>query len=178
MTQESPDYEQLLVELKDKNYLLTVKPFAEEIDVDGLVQIDYSNIFGEILTFPVLFNRIGLLKAEVNNLVALEKFDCDVLFAQLSEEHSKRIVASGEKATEKKVNDAVLLDVRYITKKKQHLKYVKQAEQIDSLYWSAKSKDGKLDKLTDKLRPEEFSLELLQDVVNGVMIKKVKKLID
>lgn len=170
--------DELLVELENKTYLLKVDSFEQEIDVDEIVKIDYSNILGEVLTFPVLFNRIGLLRAEVTNLVALEKFDVEVLHAQLSQEYAKKIVSSGDKVTEKKVTDSVLLDTRYIAKKKNYLKLVKHQEYIDSLYWSAKSKDGKLDKLTDKLRPEEFSSELLEDTVNGVLIKKVNKLIE
>jgi hypothetical protein len=39
------------------------------------------------------------------------------------------------------------------------------------LYWSAKSKDSKLDKLSDKLRPEEFERELVEDTINGIVIK-------
>jgi hypothetical protein len=71
-----------------------------------------------------------------------------------------------------------LLDNRYIVKKKNYLKVVKQQDYVDSLYWSAKSKDGKLDKLTDRLRPEEFNTEILTERINGVLIKKSKNLIN
>ena len=172
------EQEKLLIEFGEKSYLLSMTPFSEEINIDEILKIDYANIFGEILTFPVLFNRIGLLKAEVDNIVAIEKFNLEVFHAQLSEEYSKQIIARNEKATEKKVTDAVLLDSNYISSKKVYFKLLRQQSQIDSLYWSAKSKDNELDKLTDKLRPEEFNMELLEDTVNGVLIKEKKKLIN
>jgi len=48
---------------------------------------------------------------------------------------------------------------------------------VNTLYWSAKSKDNKLDKMTDKLRPEEFQSEILDGTINGVVIKTSEKLI-
>ena len=82
------EQEKLLIEFGEKSYLLSMTPFSEEINIDEILKIDYANIFGEILTFPVLFNRIGLLKAEVDNIVAIEKFNLEVFHAQLSVEYS------------------------------------------------------------------------------------------
>lgn len=169
--------EKFTIELGGKCYLLRVRPFETEIEIDEIVKIDYSNLVGEILTFPVLFNRVGLLKAEVENIEALEKFDLDVFYAQLLKEYRKTLVSSGTKVTISEIESSVLLDTRYIAKKKAYLNLIKQKEYITSLYWSAKSKDEKLNKLSDKLRPEEFSSELLEDTVNGVFIKRVNKLL-
>ena len=173
MRQSSLDPELLILEFSGKTYTLKLQSFEHEVDVDEVLKIDYSNIMGELLTFPVLFNRIGILKAEIDNLTEEEKFDTKVLEAQLSEEYRKKILAEGSKATAAEVENRVIQDKRYQVKKKNLFTLQRNQSILDSLYWSAKSKDDKLNKMTDKLRPEEFSKELLEDTVNGVLIKQV-----
>lgn len=175
MKQPSGNFEQLIIELKDKMITLNILPFDTDIDVDDIIKIDYHNIVGEILTFNVLFNRISNLKAEQQSIVSHSEMDIDVLEAQLYEEYKKKGV--GEKSTVKDIEAAVTRDIRLTTKKKMHFERVKGLAYLDSLYWSAQNKCGLLKVLSDKLRPEEFSGELLSDTINGVMIKASQKLI-
>lgn len=169
-------FEQLVVELKDKTIILKVLPFDPDINVDEILRIDYHNIMGEILTFQVIFNRIGNIKAEMQNIVSRAKLDLEVFEAQLYEEYKNKLAASG-KATVKDIEAAILRDHRLSIKKKDFFEKVKNFEYCDSLYWSAQNKSSALLKMADKLRPEEFSGELLQDIVNGVMIKQSRKAI-
>lgn len=176
--QQEEQFEEIVIELKHKMVVLKTLPFDTDIDVDSILRIDHSNIVGEILTFGVLYNRIGNLKAEMENIVAVSKVDLEAYESQLLFEKRKAIVAEGEKPTESTVDARIKNDPRYIAKKKLHLETVKNLGYLESIYWAAQAKIGLLRSLSDKLRPEEFSGEIISDTINGVMIKASKKLID
>ena len=53
----------------------------------------------------------------------------------------------------------------------------KQRDIINSLYWAVKSKDDKLNRLTDKIRPEEFEKEIVESEINGIIIRIQNKAI-
>lgn len=169
--------EALTIELKNKMIVLRTLPFDTDIDVDEVLKIDYHNLVGEILTFPVLLNRIANLKAEMQNLVNEGEVDVRVFEAQLTEEKRKDITNKGGKGTVGEIEAAVRLDSRYRLKKNDFYSKQKNLDYLDSLYWAAQSKMTLLNKISDKIRPEEFEQELLEDVVNGVMIKATKKAI-
>lgn len=176
-TKKEEQFEELVIELKDKMVILKVLPFDTDIRVDEILKIDYHNIVGEILTFTVLFNRIANLKEEQQNIVSNSKMDLEAYEAQLFFEKKKKLLADGEKATEAAIEALIKNDPNYTAKKRLYFETVKNLGYLDSLYWAAQNKCGLLKVLSDKLRPEEFSTELLQDTVNGVMIKATKKAI-
>jgi len=173
----------LVVEFGNKIYALKIQDFDTDIDVEAILNIDYSNLLGEILTFPVLFNRIGNLRAEYESLVKTSQFDLEVLRAETKARIRKAettIIDDGKGKTKivsptvDELESRVLVDAAYKIAKKNLITLEKNFSKIESIYWSAKSKDGKLDKLTDRMKPEEFSMDILQDTCNGVSIKKTK----
>jgi hypothetical protein len=168
----------IVIELASKMVILQIGELGIDVNVEELLKIDYGNILGEILTFPVAFNRIGNLKAEIENQRSVAKLDLEVFEAQLTESYQKTLAAKADKKpTIKDVETAVLRDVNFITKKKAFFEIEKHAAYIDSLYWAARSKDDKLHKLTEKIRPDEFEKEILEGQVNGILIKCTKKAI-
>lgn len=171
---------QVVIELKNgKMAVLVIQEFNSELEVDDVLRIDYSNIMGEILTFPLMFNRIANFKAEMENIVAEGRLDMDVFEAQLTEEYRKKLVASNSgRVTVGEIESAVKLDQRYTVKKKYFFKLQKDLSYIEALYWGAQSKDTKLNRLIDKLRPEEFEKDLLEDTINGVAIKIQRRVIN
>ena len=172
------DQEKVVIELQNgKMAILVIQPLNSEMEVDDLLRIDYGNIMGEILTWPLMYNRISNLRAEQESIVSQVKMDTDIFEAQLMEEHRKRLTATGNKFTVGEVETAVKLDTRYSIKRKGLFKVQKNFAYLDALYWSAQSKDQKLNKMIDKMRPEEFEKELLEDTINGVMIKLSRKVI-
>jgi hypothetical protein len=175
--QQEAQFEDIVIELKNKMVILKIQPFDTDVDVDEILKIDYHNIMGEILTFNVIFNRIANLKAEQENIVAYSKVDLEIFEAQLYEEKKKDLLKTNEKATETSIDNSIKRDARYAIKKKAHFDKVKSLGYLDSLYWAAQNKSGLLRSLSDKLKPEEFMGELLNDTINGVMIKATKKLI-
>lgn len=171
------DFEQVVIELKEKIIVLQILPFDTDIDVSDILKIDYHNIVGEILTFTTIFNRIANLKAEQEAIVKLSKMDLEAYEAQLYAEKRKEIVKTEGKATETQIDNAIKSDAGYKAKKTLHINREKDLGYLDSLYWAAQNKSGLLRSLSDKLKPEEFAGELLEDTINGVMIKASKKLI-
>lgn len=171
------DQEKIVIELKNKMVVLNVLPFDTDIQVDDLLKIDYSNLIGEILTFPVLLNRIMNLKAEMSNIVKDSKIDLDVFEANLSEQKRKLLTSGGQKVTVGEVANAVTMDATFISKQKMHYERERNLDYLDALYWSAQSKSKLLEKISDKIRPSEFEGELLTDTINGVAIKMAKKAI-
>lgn len=177
MKRYEEQFEEIVIELKDKMVILRIKNFDTDIDTDEILKIDYHNVCGEILTWNVLFNRIANLKSEQENIVKHSDFDLKAAEAQFYEEHKKKLVSEGEKATEKALEMAIIRDPRYVAKKKLHFEKQKNLSHLENLYWSAQNKCSLLRSLSDKLRPEEFMGELLTDTVNGVLIKCTSKAI-
>jgi hypothetical protein len=143
--------EKIVIQLRTKVAVLIVRPFDGEIDVEDLIKIDYSNLYGEVLTFPVAFNRIANLKADAANLVAHSKSDLDIFEATLYEEHRKKMAATEKRPTREDIKSAVLVDPRWKLKLHGHIENQKYFDYCDALYWSAQSKDTKLNKLIDRL---------------------------
>lgn len=170
--------EKVVIELKNgKMAVLVIQPFNTELEVDDILRIDYSNIMGEILTFPLMFNRVANFKAEMENAVSEAKLDVEVFEAQLFEEYKKSLVAKEEKPTEANIKAAIQRDPRYSIKKKWYFKIQRDLAYMDSLYWACQSKDTKLNRFSEKIRPEDFERELLEDTINGIQIKITKSLI-
>lgn len=163
--------ETLTLEFKDKIVKLQwVGLGSEPLDVDEILQIDMNNILMDIITFPVLFNRINNIKADIDFLLRETQLDCTIFEAELYKKHKKALMGNGEKATEGSIDTAVKLDAGYRAKKMQVINVQKQADMIDGLYWSAKSKEKKLDTISAKIKPEEFEGEILKEATNKALI--------
>ena len=48
-----------VIHLNDKPIVLIYGDLDEEINVDEITKIDYSNLYGESVTISVILNRIG-----------------------------------------------------------------------------------------------------------------------
>lgn len=159
--------ERTIIHLKTKSLVLVIKDFgSSDINVEDLLQIHTFNLIADIITFPVLFNRIGNIKAEIDNLLRETQFDFKIFEAQKYEEHKKKLIGIGEKATETGIDMAIKRDPAYKVKMFEVFSVQRQAEIVDALYWSAKSKDKKLEVMSAKLKPEEFEKEILEMAVN------------
>jgi len=101
------------------------------INVDSLTLIDTSNIFGEAVTISTAANRIGLLKAEVEKIMAMTKLDYKIyegefkanLRKQAAKDSGYYKVRVGTedvriKATEKALETCFETDKEWIEKRK------------------------------------------------------------
>ena len=178
------DKEQITIELPNKMVVLTLTAFDTDIDADELTNIQYYNIIGEILTFPVIMNRVGNLKADMEQVLAETKLDFQIFEAGMQEKMRKSMTFQTEgakgaikvdKPTKDEVENAVVLSPEYKVKKKHLFTIQRNLAYVESLYWASKSKDDKLNTLSAKLKPEDMEREILEGSINGVLIKVTKK---
>lgn len=182
--------EKVFVHIGKKVITLIFEDFDEQINVDDLTRIHYENLYGEAVTISALLNRIGLLKADVEEALELGKISLNVYeatcrknFRREAAENAgkckiKDIITEKDdwiKLTEKSIEDFVLLDRGWQIKKKNVAKRKKDLEYVDSLYWAIQSKDKKLNNLLPKSVPEDFAKEIIEGSINGIMLKITDK---
>jgi len=167
-----------VVKIKEQTYILKFDEFDESIDVDSLLKIDYSNLIGELVTFPVIVNRFGVLLADAENEVSESKLNLDVFEAKTKERLRLKLTeANGKAPTVDALNSALMLDKAYQQMKKKYFESQKTRDYINSIFWSAKAKDDKLSKLSLSIQDVEIPDSALEGRVNNVLIKKGEKLI-
>lgn len=174
--------EKTTLELKDKIVVLTCESWDTDIDMDDMLKIDHHNIYAEIITVSVAINRVGNLLANMTELVAENKLDFDIFMAQKKEEVRKELSVPDDKgkiykATIDEIDSIIIRKQEYKVKKQKSITLQKNWDIINSYYWAMQSKANKLEKLSEKLRPEEFEHEIVQEKINGVMIQKFNKAI-
>lgn len=169
-----------LITISGVDYKLQFDEFDEDIDIDSLLKIDYSNLIGEIITFPVIVNRFGNLLAEAESQVAEKKLTLEVFEAKLKERLRNQLSEQngGKNPSVDQLNTAVLTEKSFQAMKKGFIESQKNRDYIQSIFWSAKDKSGKLDKLSLSIQPGDINESLISGKVNNIVIKKTKKLID
>lgn len=165
---------------------LKIKGFdeEEEVDIDKLLQIDFQRLPAEVITFPVILNRLGILLADSNNKLAEKKIDFETFASKRKEElriqFSRDMIDLGGKkkphtveSLKMKVDFELRQDKVYIMKNKLVLKQQKIADYLNTIYWSAKDKSDKLNKLSEKIRPESLDsmIDKVGEEINGILIK-------
>lgn len=166
------------IQIGDSSYVLSYKEFEEEVDIDDLLKIDYSNIIGELITFPMILNRIGMMLAEMDAKLSAKKMTVEIQEAKLKEKYKLEITKSGEKATVDAINAAVTLDSSYQAFKRLYITAQKDRDYINSLFWCAKDKSEKLDKMSMSIQTGDVSDYLIEGKVNTITINKKGRLID
>jgi len=155
------------------------------INVDNLTKIDTSNIFGEHVTISAAVNRIGLLKAEVQKIMAEAKLDLKMyegnykakLRKQAANNAGKYMIRVGNedvavKLTESSLATAFETDAEWIKVKKAYILSERNFNALESLYWACQDKSRKLNGLVQGTTPQEYVSEMIEGKVNGILIKK------
>jgi len=168
-----------IVELNGKVLSFYHEPFNASVDMDSLTMIHYYNIVGEIITIANLMNRVGNLKAEADNAVREVKMNHRILEAKKSEHYRVSLTVDNngkaKSPTVGAVDDAVVQNKEVRESQLNLFKVMKQAEVIDSLYWACKSKEMKLNQLSQNMSPSDFEKDILEESINGVLIKQQQK---
>lgn len=162
-------------------YEIEFQEFEDEIDVDELMTIHYENLVGEIITFPVVVNRLGLLLADAERALAETKLNCEIMEAKVREEIRTALNDEEDRkkpATVDEVNTAVYQSPVYKANKLKLFEAQKTRDYVASLLFSAKDKSSKLDKLSLSIPAGDIEEHLLQSKANSVMkVRKRRKLI-
>lgn len=161
-----------------KTYVLLIHAFDEDVDVDDLLKIDYDNLIGELVTFPVIVNRIGVLLAEAESEVSERKLDLEVFEAKTKDRLRKEMTKMNSKApTIEALSNAVLQDPNYQAKRQSLIETQKIRDYLNSVFWSAKDKSNKLDRLSLTIQGRDIPEQVIESRVNNVIVKRAKKLI-
>lgn len=169
-----------IINIGEQSYKLLYDEFEDGIDIDNLLKIDYSNLIGEIITFPIIVNKFGLLLADAESKVAETKLNIDVYESKAKERLRLRLQEEngGKNPTVDALNSAVMQDKGYQALKRKLIDVTKTRDYINSIFWSCKDKSEKLNKLSLTVQNAEIPEEALQGRVNNIVIKKVKRVID
>lgn len=170
--------EKQVLKYKDKIITLSFKQFEDEIDVDTLLQINHQRLAAEMITFPVILNRLGFLLSDANNKVKEASLDLEISTAKKAEEI--RIKLLENKRTSKHTDSDLTIfqkadlrtDATLKVKSIILIKAQKEQEMVSSLYWAAKDKSDKLNKLSEKLHSGdmEYDLNEIKGTINGIKI--------
>lgn len=167
---------QVVLHLGSKPITLNFKEFDGEIDVDQLTSIDHGNLYGEAVTISALLNHVGILKAEAERTHSLKKLEADTFEAALRQTLRKTATETAQKITEAGLTEMVEIDTGYKINKKNVITAEYNLGIVDSLFWSIKSKDQKLNNLIKGITPEELYQELIEGTINNILIKKHKSI--
>lgn len=172
--------EKRLITIGNKTYKLLFDSFDEDMDIDSLLKIDYSNLIGELITFPVIVNRFGNLLAEAESQVAEAKLNLEVFEAKTKEKLRSELAEAnnGKAPTVEALNNAVVGNKAYQAMRKKYIETQKMRDYVNSIFWSAKDKSEKLNKLSLTIQQSDISDSLIEGKVNNVLIKRTKKIID
>lgn len=175
----------------DKMVNLTFNNFEGNVDIDDVLKIDYANIVGELLTFPVIVNRFGVLLAEMEEAVKKAQFNLELSKADFEEEKAK-IEQEVFKELKKTISSPTLSQINgtliqredyknclriYNNEKLKQIELETDKAKINSLYWAAKAKMDIITKMTDKIIPSDFEGNIIDGSINGILIKVRDKLI-
>lgn len=166
-----------IVKIGDKTYTLLIKAFDDDVEVDDLLQIDYSNLIGELVTFPVIVNRIGIMLAEAESAVSEKKLNLEVFEAKMKERLRTQLAETNGKApTVEVLNNAVLQEPSYQAMRKSLINAQKTRDYLNSVFWSSKDKSDKISALMRNYEIGE-EVDLSEQRINNVLIKKKEMLI-
>ncbi len=172
--------EKRIIQIGGNTYKLIFDNFDEDVDIDSLLKIDYSNLIGELVTFPVILNRFGILLAEAESQVAETKLNMDVYEAKTKEKLRIELAEqnNGKAPTVEALNNAVVSNKAYQAMKRKYIEVVKTRDYINSIFWAVKDKSEKLNKLSLSIQPGDLSDSVIEGRVNNVLVKKTKKVIE
>lgn len=174
----------IIVEEGDKTIVLHSPDTDEDIELDEVTTINYSNLYGEAVTISALLNKVGMWKAEYERKAKEAKLYCDVFVSQLKKKYRKEALrnhgqvsvdSEAVKLTEKGLDEIILLNEEYQRAVLDQIELESKRDKLDSLFWAIRSKDQKLNNLLPKVVPKEFFQELVEGKINSFIIYKPKQ---
>jgi hypothetical protein len=158
-----------------------LKEFDNEVEVEDLLKIDYSCIFAEISTFPVLLNRMGILLADCEQALRLSEINLKVFEKKSRNRFRVGFEESGKKWVKDMIDDEVEKDPTYIAKLTKHYTVQKERDYVNSVFWAMKNKSELLVKLSLTIKQGDMESFLIENEFrnfNGVDILFRKPLIE
>ena len=149
----------------------------KEIDIDSLLQIDYSNLAADIATFPVIMNRFGLLLADMDNKVRETELSLRIWQSKIKQEIRNNMVKKKLKPTNDMTDEVMRSDPKYLVLYKRLNRVTKQRDYISNLYWASKAKVDNLNKLSLTIQPGDIDIDNMVSSFNGMKLRTFSKLL-
>lgn len=165
------------INIGKETYIIEFNEFTEDIELDDLLRIDYSNMLGEMVTFPIVVAKLGMMLADAEGKVNEKKLNLDIQEAKLKEEYRLKLTEQngGKNPTVDALNSAVLTDKRYCLYNQNLIESKKIRDYILTLYLSAKDKSEKINKIFYQTHPTDIPDNVIESRVNGAIVKKYEK---
>jgi hypothetical protein len=162
----------IVIPFKDGKVLLKVPEIKDlqNIDIDKVTRIQYDKLAAEILTFPVILNRIGLILAEAESAERKAELRLKIGKAELSKKAVKSLDIEDLKPTENNVMNWIRRHEEYKSLNEAHIEAIRKKSIVNSAYWAAKDKSDKLNKLSNTLTSDEFAIENMASEINGIKV--------
>jgi len=140
-----------------------LKELPEDIDVDRLMQIDYSNLSAEQATLPTLMYKLGVLLAEMENEVRLSELNLRKIKAILADEAREEIPKrkNGKAATNDEVTEYYRQSPKYDIVNRKVSKDMMRRDIVQSAYWSMKSKQDSISNLCTGMSIQQFQEQMI-----------------
>lgn len=168
------------VETEDGNLEFEIDLFdnQDKINLDVLLRIDYNNILAEKITFPIVITRFGTMLANVERELRQEELNYRIWKGKTKakirdrwDSDPNRPLVRGAKYTKDEVEDELLQNKNYSKKKKNLNRLEFEKDTLNTLYWGAKEKLDRLNKLDYKIEAKKASK--IKEY-NGIKIKQLK----
>ena len=169
-----------IIQLGEKLVKLVFNGLEEETDLDQILRIDYSRLPAELITFPVVYNKIALLLADAENNVRATELDLEIFVAKQREIIRDFIQTENANLPKKPTADDIKVEQEaqlkgsptFIVKSKKVNAAKRDCDYIKAVYWSAKAKIDLLTKLSEKVSREDLhnDLDNIAGFLNGVSI--------
>lgn len=142
------------IQLKNKEVELNFEE-VNNLDLTEVLTIDYINLKEDIQGFPFIVNQLNFLVVEANSEVNQEKFQLEILNANLEElkaklfiDIKKELIEKGEKnptisliENQIKLNDSYKQLMESVRCQKQKIAEAeKNKDYLSGVYWSAQAK--------------------------------------
>ena len=166
-----------IINIGKETYIIEFNEFTENIELDDLLRIDYSNILGEMVTFPIVVAKLGMMLADAEGKVNEKKLNLDIQEAKLKEEYRLKLTGQngGKNPTIDALNSAVLTDKRYCLYNQNLIESKKIRDYMLTLYLSAKDKSEKINKIFYQSHPTDIPDGVIEGRINGAIVKKYEK---
>lgn len=145
----------------------------EEISLEDLLKIDIRNLGAELLTIPIVLNHFGILLADATNNYNEAKFSLSIYEATLRETILEN-KSGGKKPTKEDIEAEIIRDKVFQVRKKKMYNKQREMEYINSIYWSLKSKDDKLNKLSLTIQSGDIEEQLMETRLKKINLVDIR----
>lgn len=149
-------------------------------NIEDYLKIDIDNIIGELISFPIIMNRFGIILADAEDMVNRTKLDYEIWVSKTEKSFKKKKSDDGEKPpTVKDLETYIMNHPDRSGKIEPFYESQKNRDYIKSVYWAMKEKQENLKKISLTLQQgsldDEDAISNAIQKLKTVTLTKVQK---